>query len=123
MIINRSYLKIQDLIAFPYKILYYVYTDYEVITMAKQGMKRPGNIHDQNKNTISPVPEIQGKAKHGKIPVNPIIAGTSGVSQKVWHNKGYSEEKPISAAYKSIDNDLARDNLENDIPAADLQDI
>ncbi|MBQ6568693.1 MAG: hypothetical protein IJL87_00355 [Clostridia bacterium] len=35
----------------------------------------------------------------------------------------YTEDKPISNAYRAIDNDLARDNLENDIPAADLQDI
>lgn len=33
-----------------------------------------------------------------------------------------TEEKPISPAYPAIDNDLARDNLENDIPDADLQD-
>lgn len=33
------------------------------------------------------------------------------------------KEKPISDAYSVIDNDLARDNLENDIPDADLQDL
>lgn len=32
-------------------------------------------------------------------------------------------EKPISDVYKAIDTDLARDNLENDIPDADLQDL
>ena len=32
-------------------------------------------------------------------------------------------EKPISDVYPEIDNDLARDNLENDIPAADLEDL
>lgn len=32
-------------------------------------------------------------------------------------------EKPISKVYPVIDSDLARDNLENDIPAADLQDL
>ena len=33
-------------------------------------------------------------------------------------------ERPISSnAYGPIDTDLARDNLENDIPFADLQDI
>lgn len=91
--------------------------------MSKQGMNRPEQTHTQPKNEKPPVPEIQGKAKHGKAHVNPIVSGTSGPSQKVWHNKGYSSEKPISSAYKGIDNDLARDNLENDIPAADLQDI
>lgn len=33
------------------------------------------------------------------------------------------KEKPISNAYPEIDNDLARDNMENDHPAADLEDI
>ncbi len=69
------------------------------------------------KNDIPPVPELQGKAKHGKEKANPIIAGTSGPSMKVFH------EKPVSRAYSTIDTDLARDNLENDIPAADLEDL
>ena len=86
-------------------------------------MKRPEQTHTQPKNDEQPVPEIQGKAKFGKAHVNPIVAGTSGPSQKVWNNKGYFKEKPVSPAYKAIDNDLARDNIENDIPAADLQDI
>ncbi|MGM9537744.1 MAG: hypothetical protein ACI3VN_05380 [Candidatus Onthomonas sp.] len=34
-----------------------------------------------------------------------------------WNDR---QEKPISGAYPEIDNDLARDNLENDIPAPDL---
>lgn len=88
--------------------------------MAKKRMKRPD--YNQPTNNVSPVPEIQGKAKSGKTRANPIIAGTSSVSQKVWHNKSYSHEVPISSAYPAIDNDLARDNLENDIPVADLQD-
>jgi len=70
------------------------------------------------KNTESPVPEIQGKAKSGKTQARPIVAGTSGSDQKVWHT-----DRPISKAYREIDNDLARDNLENDIPMADLQDL
>lgn len=32
-------------------------------------------------------------------------------------------DRPIPDVYPVIDNDLARDNLENDIPAADLQDL
>lgn len=90
--------------------------------MAKRGMKRPDYTHTQPRNDVYPVPEIQGKAKSGKVHANPIIAGTSSSSQKVWHNKSYSHEVPISSAYPVIDNDLARDNLENDISAADLQD-
>ena len=57
----------------------------------------------------------------------PIIAGTDPPAQKVYHTnpierKEY-KEKPISDVYAVIDTDLARDNLENDITAADLQDL
>ncbi len=86
--------------------------------MAKQGMKRPEYTHPAPKNEMPPVPEIQGKAKSGKRDANPIIAGTSGLDQKVFHT-----ERPISTAYKVLDNDLARDNVENDMPEADLRDI
>lgn len=86
--------------------------------MPKQGMARPDWTHTKPRNDVSPVPEIQGKAKHGKKKANPIISGTSGADEKVFHT-----EKPISKAYRVMDNDLARDNVENDIPAADLEDI
>ena len=86
--------------------------------MPKQGMARPDWAHTKPRNEVSPVPEIQGKAKSGKEKANPIIAGTSGAEQKVYHT-----EKPISKAYRVMDSDLARDNVENDIPAADLEDI
>lgn len=33
------------------------------------------------------------------------------------------EERPIPDVYKAIDNDLARDNLENDLPKSDLEDL
>ena len=62
--------------------------------MAKQGMKRPDRTHTQPRNDQPPVPEIQGKAKSGKKKADPIL-----------------------------DTDLARDNLSNDIPAVDLNDL
>ena len=91
--------------------------------MAKQGMKRPDKTHTKPRNVQAAVPEIQGKGRHGKATVNPIIAGTEVPAQKVYHTTPYRQEKPISRAYKEIDTDLARDNLENDIPEADLQDL
>lgn len=91
--------------------------------MAKQGMKRPEKTHTKPRNDQASVPEIRGKAKHGKKAADPIIAGTTAPSLKVYHTTPHRQEKPISKAYKEIDNDLARDNIENDIPDADLQDI
>ena len=84
--------------------------------MAKKGMKRPDLIEKPGVQPI--VPELQGKAKTGKEKARPIVAGTLGANQKVWH-----EQRPISEAHGIIDTDLARDNLENDIPYADLQDL
>lgn len=95
--------------------------------MAKQGMNRMERTHTHPRNTVAAVPEIQGKAKHGKEHVRPIIAGTHSPEQKVYHSKPHSSkkeaERPIPDVYPAIDNDLARDNLENDITAADLQDM
>ena len=84
--------------------------------MAKQGMKRPEIDSGRPKNEVF-VPGLQGKIKTGKKKANPIIAGTMGAEQKVWH------EKPIPEVYRAIDTDLARDHLENDLTLADLQDL
>lgn len=85
--------------------------------MAKKGMARPDwtKLHPQN--DVSPVPQLQGKAKTRKKKANPIIAGTMGAELKVWH------EKPMPQAYRVLDTDLARDNIENDMTFADLQDL
>lgn len=79
--------------------------------MAKQGMKRFERQHVHSKNEVPPVPQIQGKK------ARPIVAGTGGPELKVWH------EKPIPKVYREIDTDLARDNIENDLTFADLQDL
>ena len=59
-------------------------------------------------------------AKQGmKRPDRTHPKGTSGASRKTRH-----AGRPIpSDAYGPIDTDLGRDNLEQDIPFADLQDI
>lgn len=53
--------------------------------MAKQGMKRPERTHTKPRNEFPPVPEIQGKAKHGKAHAKPIIADSSSGDLKVYH--------------------------------------
>lgn len=53
--------------------------------MPKKGMARPDWTHPQPKNEVGPVPELQGKAKHGKERAKPIIPGTSGPELKVYH--------------------------------------
>ena len=54
--------------------------------MAKQGMARPERTHTQPRNDQAPVPQIQGKARHGKEKASPIIAGTSGPHMTVYHS-------------------------------------
>ncbi len=91
--------------------------------MAKKGMSRTEQTHTKPKNEQPPVPELQGKAKHSNEKAAPVISGSVAPPQKAYHTVSIREEKPISSAYAVIDNDLARDNMENDIPAADLQDL
>ena len=60
--------------------------------MAKAGMRRPdprephgtesNHISHSPKNEVGPVPQIQGKAKHGNAHARPLIAGADG---KVYH--------------------------------------
>ena len=88
-----------------------------VMIMAKKGMKRFERQHIKGENELPVVPQIQGKAKAGKEKAKPIVAGTVGAELKVWH------EKPIPKAYREIDTDLARDNLQNDLTFADLRDF
>ena len=80
-------------------------------------MKRTERTHTKEKNDTPAVPELQGKSKTGKQSANPIVAGTQAPSQKVWHKESVPDQ---AEQYDVFDNDLARDNLENDTPAADL---
>ncbi len=72
----------------------------------KKEIKQQKKAHATAKHTESSAPKNQ--IKNEFTDVNP--------SQR----KG---DKPISSVYKEIDSDNARDNLENDIPNADLQDL
>ena len=85
--------------------------------MAKKGMKRPDFTHTKERNSEPAVPQLQGKAKSGKKKANSVVEDSSGV-YKVWH-----DEKPIASVYKDIDNDLAPENLEDDIPEADKRGV
>lgn len=42
---------------------------------------------------------------------------------EVYNNGNAKKEKTISSVYPVIDTDLARDNIENDLTSADLQDL
>ena len=49
-------------------------------------------------------------------------------SKKEWpqpinNSSARKKERTISVLYPVIDNDLARDNIENDLTSADLQDL
>lgn len=81
--------------------------------MAKQGMKRPNRTHVRPRKEMPPVPEVQGKATSGHEPASP----------QGDNPKASRAERPISGVYPVIDNDLARDNVENDLSAADVQDL
>ena len=50
-------------------------------------------------------------------------APTNSANSNISNRLNDRTDKPISDAHKSYDTDLARDNLENDNTAADLQDL
>ncbi len=77
--------------------------------MAKQGMKRPEITDRKQKNSVPPVPELQGKAKHTKTPAAPIIAGTASPALKVYHGVPHST-KPFPNEYVATDAVLDGDN-------------
>lgn len=83
-------------------------------------MKRIDRTHTQPKNDMPSVAEIQGKAKHGAVRANVIIAGTETPEQKVYHKNPHADK---NSPYSEVHTDLVRDNLENDLPVADLQDL
>ena len=65
------------------------------------------------------MPQLQGKARQSKTKARPIVSGTGGTNQKVFHT-----EHPIPTdVYPVIDSDLARYNLQNDATAADLNEL
>ena len=85
-------------------------------------MARPQRTHTKKRNIVPPVPEIQGAVNSLNEKTIPNISGTQAPTQKIFRETTSKEEKPISKAYPTIDSDLGRDNIENDITAADLQD-
>lgn len=91
--------------------------------MAKKGMKRPEWTHTKPRNEVPPVPEISGKAKHGKAKANPIIEGASDVPLKVYHDTSRVKKATISDAYSVFDSGLAKDNLANNLPQAERTDL
>lgn len=60
--------------------------------MAKKGMARPERTHSHARNQVPPVPQIQGKARHGKEQVKPVIAGTEGPDLKVYHTQNHRND-------------------------------
>ena len=90
--------------------------------MSKKGMNRPQWTHTKERNVVPPVPEIKGAVNSLNEKTITNISGTQVPTQKIFRETTFKEEKPISEAYPTIDTDLGRDNIENDITAADLQD-
>lgn len=50
--------------------------------MAKKGMACPDWTHTKPRNEVPPVPEIQGKAKHGKHPAKPAADRAASPEQR-----------------------------------------
>ena len=85
--------------------------------MGKHDLTYPGNeIQPENESRI--IPKISGQRKTNAIDVHSEHRAAHDPSQPISR-----AEQLVSRAYSLGDNDLARDNLENDLPDADLQDL
>ena len=91
------------------------HTTPEVISVARQQMPDPGPMEAPG-NTLPPIPDDPRREMPERKTKRPEPGFTGPFMGTVL-------ERPISPAYPEIDTDLARDNLENDIPAADLEDL
>jgi len=60
---------------------------------------------------------------HDMDMINRINRFSSRHPRIMANDKKRQSERPISNAYPLIDTDLARDNIENDQPAAELEDL
>lgn len=85
--------------------------------MPKKGMKRPNVTHTKPKNDMPPVPEIKGKEKSGKVKANPLMETGKELTGEVFHRGSHKNEREV------FDSDLEWDNLENNLPEADVRDL
>ena len=63
------------------------------------------------------------RVPQGMLTFEVIIMQNKPKKQRPTKGRPRRAEKPISDVYPVIDNDLARDNVENDLPAADREDL
>lgn len=81
--------------------------------MKKQEKKRADGTRARRRDPETD-PGRQTRADAG-----PVISGADGI-----HPKVFLTEKPVAAdVYPVLDTDLARDNAENDLPAADREEL
>ncbi len=92
----------------------------EVIVMAKQGMARP-DWTKRPRNSAAGAGD-SGEGQNYQNPSPPHHRRNLRPPAESLPQRPHSE-RPISPAHGIIDTDLSRDNLENDIPAADLEDL
>lgn len=71
----------------------------------------------------APIPGVRGKMNEGLEITDPVIDDVDAFSKNFYNDMLYTKERPISSVYPVIDTDLARDNIENDLSSADLQDL
>lgn len=81
--------------------------------------------HPKTKSTKDAplVPEVQRQTEEEKEQKYSEKEENDGMFGKTFQNNPNLQERPISSVYPVIDNDLARDNIENDLSDADLQSL
>lgn len=85
--------------------------------MDKRDLAYP-NRHGQPDNELNLGPKVPGQRRAGAVDIYAAHRAAHDPNQHISRR-----EKFVSRAYTLGDNDLARDNLNNDLPDADLQDL
>ena len=91
--------------------------------MQKQGNKPVEHPKPKSTKDAPLVPEVQKQTEQEKEQKTSETEEDDGMFKATFQNNPKLQERPISSVYPVIDNDLARDNIENDLSDADLQSL
>ena len=85
--------------------------------MSKRETECPDHTHSRPEHDRQSIPEIRCKMQNSNAAGSPLFTAGRCAGEI------YRGVQPASHITPAADNDLARDNLEQDIPAADLQEL
>ncbi|MBQ7974598.1 MAG: hypothetical protein IJ300_02795 [Clostridia bacterium] len=90
--------------------------------MSEQSSKKIKQPKTKSTNDAPLYPEVQRNIESGNTKYKSSDEDDED-TERIYFDQPNLSERHISDIYPVIDNDLARDNIENDLSSADLQDL